>query len=217
VHRRLLRAYGPIQAQKKAPIIDCLVATVLSQHTSDINSGRAWRALKERWPSWDAFAEASLDEIEEAIRPGGLARVKAPRIRAILDEILEREGRVDLSSLELLADDEVYAYLRSLPGVGPKTADCVLAFAMQRDAFPIDTHVHRVVGRLGWVSSRASAEAASREVGARIPSGLRYELHVAMIEHGRRICRARRPLCTECPVFDLCDAGPRLLADGTGG
>ena len=217
MHRRLLRAYGPIPAQKKAPIVDCLVGTVLSQHTSDINSGRAWRALKERWLSWDAFAEAPLDEIEDAIRPGGLARVKAPRIRAILDEILEREGRVDLSSLELLADDEVYAYLRSLPGVGPKTADCVLAFAMQRDAFPIDTHVHRVVGRLGWVSSRASAEVASRQVGARIPSGLRYELHVAMIEHGRRTCRARRPLCTECPVFDLCDAGPRLLADGTGG
>jgi endonuclease-3 len=158
-----------------------------------------------------------LDEIEEAIRPGGLARLKAPRIRAVLDEILEREGRVDLSGLELLADDEVYVYLRSLPGVGPKTADCVLAFAMQRDAFPIDTHVHRVVGRLGWVPAKSSAEGASRELGPRIPSGLRYQLHVAMIVHGRRTCRARRPLCSECPVLDLCDAGPRLLADGTGG
>jgi len=136
VRRRLLRAYGPIQVQQKGPIVDCLVGTVLSQHTSDINSSRAFRSLKERWPSWDAFAEASLDEIEEAIRPGGLARLKAPRIRAILDEILEREGRVDLTGLEPLADDEVYAYLRSLPGVGPKTADCVLAFSMQRDASP---------------------------------------------------------------------------------
>jgi endonuclease III len=217
VHRRLVATYGPIQAQQKAPIVDCLVGTILSQHTSDINSGRAWHALKERWPSWDAFAEASLDEIEEAIRPGGLARLKAPRIRAVLDEILEREGRVDLSGLELLADDEVYVYLRSLPGVGPKTADCVLAFAMQRDAFPIDTHVHRVVGRLGWVSAKTSAEGASRELGPRIPSGLRYQLHVAMIVHGRQTCRARRPLCSECPVLDLCDAGPRLLADGTAG
>lgn len=215
MHRRLLRAYGPIQVQQKGPIVDCLVGTVLSQHTSDINSERAFRALKERWPSWDAFAEASLDEIEEAIRPGGLARLKAPRIRAILDEILEREGRVDLSNLEPLADDEVYAYLRSLPGVGPKTADCVMAFSLQRDAFPIDTHVHRVVGRLGWVSSKISAEAASGELSARIPSGLRYELHVAMIEHGRRTCRSRRPLCSECPVFDLCDAGARLLAAGS--
>lgn len=215
MHRRLLRVYGPFQAQKKAPIVDCLVGTVLSQHTSDINSGRARRALKERWPSWDAFAEASLDEIEETIRPGGLARLKAPRIRAVLDEILEREGRVDLTGLEPLADDEVYAYLRSLPGVGPKTAACVMAFSMQRDAFPIDTHVHRVVARLGWVSEKTSAEMASRELDARIPSGLRYELHVAMIEHGRRTCRARRPLCSECHLFDLCDAGPRLLAAGS--
>jgi endonuclease III len=215
VHRRLLAAYDPIQAQEKAPIVDCLVGTVLSQHTSDINSGRAWRALKERWPSWDAFAGASLDEIEEAIRSGGLARVKAPRIRAILDEILEREGRIDLSSLEALADDEVYAYLRSLPGVGPKTAACVMAFSMQRDAFPIDTHVHRVVARLGWVSAESSAEAASRELSVGIPKGLRYELHVAMIEHGRRTCRARRPLCSECAVFELCDAGASLLAAGS--
>lgn len=215
VHRRLLRAYGPISAQEKAPIVDCLVGTVLSQHTSDVNSGRAWRALKERWPSWDAFAEASLGEIEDAIRSGGLARVKAPRIRAILDEILEREGRVDLSTLEALTDDEVYAYLCALPGVGPKTAACVMAFSMQRDAFPIDTHVHRVVARLGWVSAKSSAEAASRELGASIPSGLRYELHVAMIEHGRRTCRARRPLCSECAVFELCDAGAHLLAAGS--
>jgi endonuclease-3 len=215
VHRRLLRAYGPIRPQQGGPILDCLVGTVLSQHTSDINSGRAFAALKERWPSWDAFAEASLDEIEEAIRPGGLARVKAPRIRAILDEILEREGLVDLSRLDALGDDEVSVYLRSLPGVGPKTAACVMAFSMQRDAFPVDTHVRRVVARLGWVPERASAEAASRELGARIPSGLRYELHVAMIEHGRRTCRPRRPLCSQCPVFDLCAAGARLLAAGS--
>jgi endonuclease III len=90
-----------------------------------------------------------------------------------------------------------------------------MAFSMQRDAFPIDTHVHRVVARLGWVSAKSSAEAASRELGASIPSGLRYELHVAMIEHGRRICRSRRPLCSECPVFELCEAGPRLLAAGS--
>ncbi|MDQ3661595.1 MAG: endonuclease III [Actinomycetota bacterium] len=215
VHRRLVQSYGPIEKQEKAPIVECLVGTVLSQHTSDINSGRAWRALKERWPSWDAFADASLDQIEDAIRPGGLARLKASRIRTILDEVLEREGRVDLSGLEALADAEVYAYLRSLPGVGPKTAACVMAFSMERDAFPIDTHVHRVVMRLGWVSAKTSAEAASRELESRIPSGLRYELHVAMIEHGRRTCRARRPLCSECPVFDFCKAGARLLADGS--
>jgi len=215
VHRRLVEAYGPIQAQRKAPIVECLVGTVLSQHTSDINSGRAFRALRERWPSWDAFGEASLDEIEEAIRPGGLARLKAPRIRAILDEIRAREGRIELSSLEPLPDDEVYAYLRSLPGVGPKTAACVMAFSMQRDAFPIDTHVHRVVRRLGWVAGKASAETASGELAARIPAGLRYQLHVLMIAHGRRICRARRPLCSECPVFDFCDAGVLLLADGS--
>jgi endonuclease III len=214
VHRRLQVAYGPAREQQSASIVDCLVGTVLSQHTSDVNSARAFRALKERWPTWEACAAASTVELEDTIRPGGLARLKAPRIKAILDEVYRREKDFDLSRLRPLADDDVYAYLRSLPGVGPKTAACVMAFSMQRDAFPIDTHVHRVLLRLGWLPAKTSPEAGSNELGRLIPPGLAYELHVSMIEHGRRTCRARRPLCSQCPVFDLCDSGVRLLAEG---
>jgi endonuclease-3 len=214
VHRRLQEAYGPAREQQSSSIVDCLVGTVLSQHTSDVNSARAFRALKERWPTWEACAASSTGELEDTIRPGGLARLKAPRIKAILDEVYRREKDFDLSRLRPLADDDVYGYLRSLPGVGPKTAACVMAFSMQRDAFPIDTHVHRVLLRLGWLPTKTSPEAGSHELGRLIPPGLAYELHVGMIEHGRRTCRARRPLCSQCPIFDFCDSGVRLLAEG---
>lgn len=196
------------------PIIDELISTLLSQHTSDINTARAFAGLKKRFPSWDEVKDAPGHEVADAIRSGGLADQKAPRIKAILTEIERREGAVDLSRLYCMNDGEVDDYLCSLPGVGPKTAACVLVFSMGRSAFPIDTHVHRVARRLGWIDDGTTAEAASRKLGPRIPADLRYSLHMALIEHGRKVCRARRPRCSECVLFDLCEAGPRLLADG---
>ena len=188
--------------------------TVLSQHTSDVNTARAFKSLKERFSSWDEVVAAPVPEVEDAIRSGGLAAQKAPRIQAILREIEAREATIDLARLHDLSDDEVEDYLCSLPGVGPKTAACVLVFSMGRDAFPIDTHVHRVSKRLGWIPSNATADAAHKILKRAVPAELRYELHVQLINHGRQICRARMPLCSECVLFDVCEAGPVLLAEG---
>lgn len=214
VHRRLRRLQGPFRPKPQMPIIDVLISTLLSQHTSDINTARAFAELKKRFPAWEEVKDAPGEEVADAIRSGGLADQKAPRIRAILTEIERREGAVDLSRLQSLTDQEVDDYLCSLPGVGPKTAACVLVFSMGRNAFPIDTHVHRVARRLGWIDDRTTAEVASRELVPRIPADLRYSLHMALIEHGRKVCRARHPRCSDCVLFDLCEAGPRLLSDG---
>ena len=194
--------------------MDQLVATVLSQHTSDRNSERAFDSLKRRFGSWEEVAAAPTDEVASAIRSGGLAEQKAPRIKAILEAVREREGDIDLARLNGLSDHEVDGYLRSLPGVGPKTAACVLVFSMGRAAFPIDTHVHRVCRRLGWIPPKASAEAASKQLAPRVPPELRYHLHVALIDHGRKVCTARTPRCSDCVLLDLCPSGPRLLAAG---
>ena len=188
--------------------------TVLSQHTSDVNTARAFASLKARFPSWEKAGAAPTQVVEEAIRPGGLTAQKAPRIKAILREIERREGSINLGRLDDLSDDDIEAYLCSLPGVGPKTAACVLLFSMGRDAFPIDTHVHRVTKRLGWIPAKASADAAHKLLKRAVPAELRYELHVQLIGHGRTICKARVPLCSECVLFDVCATGPNLLATG---
>jgi endonuclease-3 len=214
VYNRLVADQGPFAPGPPLPVIDQLVATILSQHTSDVNSGRAFNSLKERFPSWEQVLDAPVNEIADAIRSGGLAVQKAPRIKKVLEEIEAHEGRLSLSRLDAMGDQEVADYLVELPGVGPKTAACVLVFSMGRDAFPVDTHVHRILRRLGWIGDRTSADAAHRQVTPVIPPELRYGLHVAFVNHGRRVCRAQRPRCTACAVFDFCDAGPRFLAAG---
>jgi endonuclease-3 len=190
------------------------VLTVLSQNTSDVNSGRAFDGLKQRFGSWEEVADASAEEVADAIRAGGIADVKSRRIKQILNEIEEREGSIDLSRLKRMDDEEATDYLLSLPGVGAKTAACVLVFSMGRDAFPIDTHVHRVIRRLGWIGDKTSADQAHRVLAPRIPPGIRYDLHMAFIRHGREVCKPRHPRCSACVLFDLCDAGPVLVASG---
>jgi endonuclease-3 len=196
------------------PIIDELVLTVLSQHTSDLNRDRAFAGLLARFGSWDEVRAAPVTELADSIRMGGIADVKARRIQEILGRIAEQEGSLDLARLEQLSDEDVEAYLVSLPGVGPKTAACVLAFSMGRPAFPIDTHVHRIALRLGWLPPKATAEQAHRSLLPVIPPDIRYDLHVAFIEHGRKLCKAQIPLCSDCVLFDLCPTGPVLLAEG---
>lgn len=204
VQRRLRASQGPFAAKPGLPVIDELVATVLSQHTSDINSERAFAQLKARFPSWEQVADAPVDEVADAIRSGGIANQKALRIQQILVAIEEREGGLDLSRLDACDDAEVEAYLRALPGVGPKTAACVLVFSMGRPAFPVDTHVHRIVLRLGWVPATATADRAYQLLAPRVPEDIRYDLHVALITHGRTVCRAQRPSCGGCVLRDLC-------------
>jgi endonuclease-3 len=204
VQRRLRRQQGPFSPKPGLPVVDELVATVLSQHTSDVNSGRAFATLKRRFPSWEEVLDAPTGEVASAIRSGGIADQKAVRIQRILAEIEEREGRIDLSRLHGLDDREVEEYLTTLPGVGPKTAACVLTFAMGRSAFPIDTHVHRVTARLGWIPPGASAERAHQLLGRRVPADVRYDLHVALVSHGRTVCKSQRPRCGACVLRDLC-------------
>jgi Predicted EndoIII-related endonuclease len=212
VLRRMRARQGPFKPGEPLPIIDQVVATVLSQNTSDVNSGRAFARLKARFPSWEQVADAPVDEVADAIRPGGLADVKARRIQRILAVIEDREGRIDLDRLNELDDEAAEAYLTSLPGVGPKTAACVLVFSMGRPAFPVDTHVHRIVTRLGWVPPRTGAEQAHRLLTPRIPPEIRHDLHVAFITHGRTVCRARDPRCGECELRDLCAYGTATAA-----
>jgi endonuclease-3 len=210
----LRAAQGEFVPKLRRPIVDELIMTVLSQATSDLNSERAFAQLQERFPTWEAVSVAPVTDVADAIRSGGIADVKAQRIQTILREIATREGSIELDRLNELSDEEVDEYLCSLPGVGPKTAACVLVFSMGRPAFPVDTHVLRIARRLGWVDPKLSAERVQAELTPKIPPELRYDLHVAFIRHGREICIARRPVCSDCPVLDLCDAGPVLLAAG---
>ncbi|HEY7432485.1 MAG TPA: endonuclease III [Streptosporangiaceae bacterium] len=207
VQRRLRDSQGAFVPKPALPIIDELVATVLSQHTSDINSERAFAQLKSRFPSWEQVAHAPVEEVAAAIRCGGIADQKARRIQQILAAIEEREGALSLGRLNDLGDDEAEAYLRSLPGVGPKTAACVLVFSMGRPAFPIDTHVHRVAIRLGWLPPTATADKAYQLLAPRVPPDVRYDLHVALITHGRTVCQAQRARCDTCVVRELCAYG----------
>lgn len=161
------------------------------------------------------MAAARVSQVAEAIRPGGLANVKAPRILAVLREIRRREGGLSLSWMHDAAVREVEEYLSSLPGVGPKTVACVLAFSLGRPALPVDTHVHRVATRLGWIPPRMPASKAHVALTELVPRQLRVPLHVAFVRHGRTLCKAGRPLCEEFPLRDLCPTAPAVL--GTSG
>jgi endonuclease III len=214
VLNRLRKRYGELLPPRRSDPLEELILTVLSQHTSDVNAGRAFEGLRAAFPSWDDVVRAPTRAIADAIRSGGLADTKAPRIQAILRELAERRGAFDLSYLAGLSDEEARAELLSLPGVGPKTAAVVLSFSLERDAMPVDTHVHRATRRLGLVPPTASAERADRLLHDLVPEGLRTPLHVALIRLGREICKAPTPRCRICPLKDICPTAPRYLGDG---
>ena len=191
-----------------------LILTVLSQHTSDVNAERAFRSLRHRFPTWEEIVRARTTSVADAIRSGGLANTKAPRIQAILREVAEREGGFDLSWTRDADDQTIRDYLSSLPGVGPKTVAVVLAFALGRSAMPVDTHVHRVTTRLGLIPPKTSAAKADRLLDELVPAPIRVELHVGFITLGREICKAPTPRCGVCPLSDLCPTAPRYLGTG---
>jgi endonuclease-3 len=211
---RLRKRYGELLPPRRSDPLEELVLTVLSQHTSDVNAERAFESLRTAFPTWEDLVRAPTRTVADAIRSGGLADTKAPRIQAILREVAERRGAFDLSFLAGLSDDEARAELMSLPGVGPKTAAVVLSFSLGRDAMPVDTHVHRVTRRLGLVPQNASAERADRLLHELVPEGLRTPLHVALIRLGREICKAPIPRCRVCPLNDICPTAPRYLGQG---
>jgi endonuclease III len=200
IRERLRQMYGvPVNKPNRRPI-DELVLTILSQHTNDRNSGRAFKALKEAFPSWDEVRDAPVGEVEDAIRPGGLAQQKAPRIQTILRE-LGPEPSLDWTETAPL--EESRAYLLSLNGVGRKTAACVLLFSWGLPDIPVDVHIHRVGGRLGLFPEKASLERAHDEMLALVPSEDVYEFHLNLIRHGRTICRPK-PRCGDCELRRMC-------------
>jgi len=201
---RFEKAYGPRPWKAGGRPLDSLVGTILSQHTSDRNREAAMERLKARFHAWDEAAEARLSAIADAIRPAGLHRRKAETIRTVLRGIRADRGRADLRFLRRWPTPKVKDYLLALPGVGPKTAACVLMFCLKRPVLPVDTHVHRVSRRLGLIGPKTTAEQAHEVLAEMVPEEDVYAFHVLAIQHGREVCHARRPDHAACCLRDLC-------------
>jgi len=204
VYRRLLKTYGTPDRPGLDPVSE-MVSTILSQNTNDTNRDRAYERLRARFPAWEDVRDAPLAEVEEAIRPAGLSAQKAPRIQHALRTVTEKAGRLSLDFLRDLPVEEARAWLTSINGIGPKTAAIILLFSLDMPAFPVDTHVHRVTGRLGIIGPRVSAEQAHAILESLAPPDIYLPLHMLLITHGRRTCHARNPDCSACPITDLCD------------
>ncbi len=205
IGRLLEEEYGRPAPRRKLKPLDELVLTILSQHTSDANSDRAFEQLKARFPSWEAVRDADPGAIAEAIRQGGLARVKAPRIKELLQRLSAERGSLDLDFLMAGRLEEGREFLLGLNGVGPKTAACVLLFSCDLPAFPVDTHIHRVSRRLGLIAPTTSAEEAHQILESAVPPEEVFPFHVNLITHGRRVCRAQRPRCDACVLAATCE------------
>jgi endonuclease-3 len=204
----------PRRAGARLDPVSEVVLTILSQNTADVNSFRAFTALRERYRSWEEVLAAPTDELIEVIRPGGLAPTKAPRIQHVLAEISSAtEGSWDLSFLGTRPLQEARDWLVSLPGIGRKTASIVLLFGFGRPTLPVDTHVHRVASRLGMLPERTPMERAHDLLEEVLEPDEVYPFHVELIRHGRDTCRAPRPICGLCPLTDVC-AYYRLVARG---
>ncbi len=197
-------SYGPFEHARRLDPAEEMVFTILSQHTSDTNSERAFHRLMEEFGSLEAVARGEVGRIAEAVSVGGLARVKAPRIKQVLNIVLEKRGNLDLNFLAEMPLPEAKAWLRELPGIGPKSAAVILCFSLGMPAMAVDTHVHRVSKRLGLIGPKVSAEDAHDVLEAMVTPQEVYPFHVALITHGRRVCRAPRPRCGECPLAFGC-------------
>jgi endonuclease-3 len=200
----LEQEYGPRERQSDRDPIDVLIGTILSQNTSDANSGRAFASLKASFDSWEAVASAPAEHIARIIQSGGLSQIKAVRIKQVLEQIEKEQGRISLDSLKAMDMAEAEDYLMHLPGVGHKTASCVLLFSLGKPSLPVDTHVFRVAKRLGLIDSRVSVEKAHSLLQEQIPHSKVYQFHIHMIEHGRQICHARQPRCNKCILRSVC-------------
>jgi endonuclease-3 len=192
--------------------LDQLIFTVLTQHTSDSNAEVAYNALRKRYSSWSDVLGADTEELAGTIRSGGLANQKAPRIQAILHEVLRLREGYTIEFLKDLPLDEAKDWLISLPGVGPKTAAVTLAFSLGMPAMPVDTHIYRVGKRLGLITMRTSVDDAHDVMEAQVAPDDIYAYHVLLIAHGRRTCKAQRPVCGDCALLKACPSRSRFQA-----
>lgn len=208
IHQALLEGYGHRLWRPRLDPLSELIYTILSQNTSDVNRDRAYERLRRRFPTWERVRNAQAEKIAEAIRPGGLANIKAPRIKGILRTITERRGELSLDFICQMEIEEAKEWLGSLAGVGPKTTACVLLFGCGRPAFPVDTHVYRVSKRLGLISQKASTQEAQKILEDILSPQDYYAFHLNLIAHGREVCQARRPRCEICLLAPHCDYLP---------
>lgn len=211
VSRILREVYGPITWTEGQPAIDELVSCILSQNTNDRNRDRGFQALRERFPTWQAVAEAPPEQLIDAIRPAGLANQKGPRIQRALRQIYEERGEYDIDFLKDMPVDEARDWLVNMDGIGPKTAAIVLCFSFNRPAFPVDTHVYRVTRRIGFLPEKTTYEKAHRLMEAIVPPEDHFGFHIQLIWHGRETCNARTPHCERCPLTAYCDYYANLV------
>jgi len=205
VHEKLIEFYGYPEWRNPLPPLDELVSTILSQNTNDVNRDVAFDALTAKFPSWEAVRDADEQAVIEAIRPAGLANQKGPRIQHVLRQITEMRGDLDLTFLKEYSAEEATKWLVQFKGVGPKTAAIVLQFSLDIPAFPVDTHVYRITGRLGLRPEKMSADKAHPYMESLLPPETYYPAHLNIIRLGREICNARKPKCEECPISNYCD------------
>jgi endonuclease-3 len=200
----LEREYGIPKRERKVDLLDVLVQTILSQNTNDRNRDRAYQRLKKRFPRWEDILNGKRKMVVEALRPGGLARQKAKRIVDVLQWLKKREGKVSLSFLKRMGEEEIRETLGRLKGIGPKTVHCLLLFGLGREAFPVDTHILRVGKRLGFIPQEIDAEKAHAWMGPLVPKGKALSLHINLIRHGRSVCKPMNPRCTDCFLKEKC-------------
>jgi endonuclease-3 len=204
VHQRLLDFYGQPTWRNPLPPVDELVSTILSQNTNDANRDRAFESLRQCFPTWEQVRDADPGSVIAAIRPAGLANQKGPRIQQVLREISVERGSLDMHFLKDLPLEEARAWLMKFKGVGPKTAAIVLLFSLGRPAFPVDTHIYRVTGRIGLLPEKMTVEEAHLHLEELFPPETYYAAHLNIIRLGREICAARKPACLRCPLRKLC-------------
>jgi endonuclease III len=205
IHEKLMEAFGEPIWRNPLPAIDELVSTILSQNTNDVNRDRAFDALRAKFSTWESVRDAKEVDVIEAIKLAGLANQKGPRIQQVLRAITEERGALDLQFLAELPLEEARSWLTKFNGVGPKTAAIVLCFSLGKPAFPVDTHVYRVTGRIGLRPEKMTVEKAHPHLESVFPPETYYAAHLNIIRLGREVCNARKPLCPQCPIKELCD------------
>lgn len=211
INNLLTQQFGiPERTKLQTDPLEALIATILSQNTTDINSFRAYKNLKLKFKNWEDVANARQSEIEKAIRQGGLAKQKAKAIKTILKKLKNLNANFDLNYLNKMSNQEVINELTSFNGVGVKTASCVLLFSMHRNVCPIDTHIHRILNRIGLVNTK-SADKTFEIINKNLPNSIAYSLHTNLIKLGRDICKAAKPICSACPIIRLCSYSNKNL------
>ncbi len=203
VCRRLENQYGRPRHGNPEDPLDDLIFVILSNKTSPDVGARIYASLKQRFTSWDQVLRSSRVSLTSLLRPGGLGLIKSKQIRGLLTKVREEFGQVDLTPLRSMASSDVEEYLVSLPGVSLKVAKCVMMYTLGAEVLPVDTHVHRIATRLGWIN-RKRADQCHEELEALVPPKRRLAFHVACISHGRAMCRPREPLCEVCPINRHC-------------